>query len=493
MKSILICIIIIFSFIEYAFSQHVWTKTFGGSYFDYAKSVQQTLDGGYIIAGSTGSFDKGSYDIWIIKTDAFGDTIWTKTFGGIYWEQGYDVQETSDGGYIVAGITESFSKGASVDAWLIKLNSAGDSLWTKTYGGTEFDMAHAVQQTLDEGYIIAGYTLSFGAGNFDAWLIKTDTFGDTLWTKTYGRNNADDANSIQQTLDEGYIIAGTTTFIRESYYDFDVWLLKTDSFGDTLWTKTYERSHNDYAYSVLQTLDKGYIIVGETESIVSNSADVWIIKTDSCGDTVWTKTYGGSGHDKAFSIQPTVDDGYIIAGITESFGAGAYDIWLLKTNSSGDTLWTKTCGGTDDDHAHYAHQTIDKGYIIAGHTHSFGVNGDVWIIKTDSSGNTILPTMIIKQDLTRKQFELYQNYPNPFNTVTTIHYNLHKPTKIILGIYNLIGEEIRTFENENQSEGHNSIIWDGTNNSGQCVSSGVYIYQIKTPEFIETRKCILLR
>jgi hypothetical protein len=301
----------------------------------YCLSVQQTTDGGYIVAGDTRSFGAGGYDVYLIKTDSTGDTLWSRTYGGSYNDYGFSVQQTTDGGYIVAGITSSFGAGG-YDVYLIKTDSLGDTLWTRTYGGSSNDDGSSVQQTTDGGYIVGGRTLSFGAGNFDVYLIKTDSIGDTLWTRTYGGSQHDDEWSVQQTTDGGYIVAGFT-------YSFgagqgDVYLVKTDSLGDTLWTRTYGGNQNDdmWSVSVRQTTDGGYIVVGVTGSV---NVDVYLIKTDSLGDTLWSRTYGGPYYydDWGVAVQQTTDGGYIVAGYTESFGAGDFDVMLTKLDSLGNT------------------------------------------------------------------------------------------------------------------------------------------------------------
>jgi len=184
------------------FSQQRWERTYGGPNVEWGYSVQQTSDGGYIVAGYSGSFPV--FGIYLLKTNASGDTLWTRTYGGLSWDQGNSVQQTSDGGYIVAGYTHSFGHANGwADVWLIKTNASGDTLWTRTYGGTNGDQGYSVQQTSDGGYIIAGWTNSFGAGGYDVYLIKANASGDTLWTKTYGGTNDDYGNSVQQTSDGG--------------------------------------------------------------------------------------------------------------------------------------------------------------------------------------------------------------------------------------------------------------------------------------------------
>jgi len=357
----------------------LWTRTYGGSASDWGNSVQQTSDGGYIIAGFTGSFGAGAFDVYLLKTDSSGDALWTRTYGGRSDDRGHSVQQTSDAGYIIAGFTGSFGAGY-FDVYLVKTDSSGDTLWTRTYGGSEWDHGYCVQQTSDAGYIIAGFTGSFGAGGFDVYLLKTDSSGDTLWTRTYGGSDFDAGYSVQQTSDGGYIIAGYTESFGAGGYD--VYLLKTDSSGDTLWTRTYGGSASDWGNSVQQTSDGGYIIAGYTDSFGAGGYDVYLLKTDSSGDTLWTRIYGGIDDDHGRSVQQTSDGGYIIAGYTWSFGAGGYDVYLLKTDSSGDTLWTRTYGGSDQDVGYCVQQTSNGGYIIAGHTYSFGAGlADVYLLR----------------------------------------------------------------------------------------------------------------
>jgi hypothetical protein len=366
-------------------AQVTFERNYGGGSPDAGYSVQQTLDGGYIIAGLTRSFGAGSNDVYLIKTDSLGDTLWTKTHGGTNDDFGYSVRQISDGSYIITGSTGSFGSGM-LDVYLIKTDFMGDTLWTKTYGGAAYDEGYFVQQTSDGGYILAGYTESFGAGLYDVYLIKTDSLGDTLWTKTYGGTAYEEGYSVQQTLDGGYILAGYTESFGAGLYD--VYLIKTDSMGDTLWTKMFGGAIYDYGYSVQQTSDGGYIIAGSTGPWLGE--DVYLIKTDSLGDSLWSRTYGGNFSDWGQSVQQISDGGFIIAGITNSFGAGTYDVYLFKTDSLGDTLWTKTFGGTMNDEGYSVQQTTDGGFIITGLTWSFSAGAsDVYLIKTEDEMATV--------------------------------------------------------------------------------------------------------
>jgi len=364
-----------------------WTRTYGGSSDDYAMSVEQTTDGGYVVAGFTYSFGAGSADLYLVKTDGFGDSLWTRVYGGIGFDYALCIQQTDDGGYVVAAGTNSFGAG-ELDFYLIKTDASGDTLWSRTYGGSDSDVAFSIQQTTDGGYIVAGYSMSFGAGGMDFYLIKTDASGDSLWSRTYGGSGNDWGASVQQTADGGYIVAGRTDSFGAG--SNDSYLVKTDAAGDTLWTRTYGGTGSENAYSVQQTTDEAYILGGWTNSFGSGGFDLYLVKTDVSGDTVWTRTYGGSNDDYGTSVLETADGGYILAGYSNSFGAGEQDFYLVKTDENGHALWTRTYGGGRDDAAYSIQQTTDGGYIVAGYTESFGAGGkDVYLVRVPKVSLTL--------------------------------------------------------------------------------------------------------
>ncbi|KYK24523.1 hypothetical protein AYK24_06065 [Thermoplasmatales archaeon SG8-52-4] len=306
-----------------------------------------------------------------------------KAFGGIEDEEGNCVQQTTDGGYIISGDTYSYGAGGC-DVWLIKTDSDGIKMWDKTFGGTNIDWSNCVQQTTDGGYIITGTTYSFGAGGCDVWLIKTDSDGNEIWNRTFGGADYEISYSVQQTTDEGYIITGG----KGDYYYSDVWLIKTDSDGNEIWNRTFGGGDVDYGISVQQTTDEGYIITGDTYSYGAGSDDVWLIKTDNSGNQEWNRTFGGTNSDLGISVQQTTDEGYIITGYTELYSIpGCGDVWLIKTDSDGNKMWDKTYGIIHIGFGNSVKQTTDGGYIIVGFVWTFGIGySDVWLIKTDSNG-----------------------------------------------------------------------------------------------------------
>jgi len=318
-------------------------KVFGASGSDdFALSVQQTTDGGYVMAGFTTSFGAGGTDVYVVKTNANGDTLWTKTYGGSGDDKATEIQQTTDGGYIITGTT-TFGAGQD-DVYLIKTDGNGSTIWTKTYGGTDYESGASVKQTLDGGYVVTGSTSSYGAGGSDVYLIKTTANGDTLFTKTYGGTSSDIGSSVDQTADAGYIITGYTSSFGSG---FSIYLIKTNSSGNLVWTKTYGGVGFDQGNSVQQTADGGYIVAGKTQSLGPGTTALHLIKTDNNGNISWSNTYGGTGFEYEGSVRQTTDGGYILSGRTSSFGAGMYDAFLVKTDANGDSLWTRSYGGSD--------------------------------------------------------------------------------------------------------------------------------------------------
>ena len=383
-----------------------WERTYESG---FGRSVQQTTDGGYVITGRTDqpyTYDPG---IFLIRTNSNGDTVWTKKYGGQYDDYGYSVQQTNDAGFIITGYTSLDNVNSSI--YLIKTDSNGDTLWTRTYEGNGWCMGYSVKQCCDEGYIIAGFT-KISNRDRDVYLIKTDGNGDTLWTRTYGGTDSDIGYSVEQTIDGGYIIVGEAFNYFDTSY---VSLIKTDSDGDTVWTKTYGETSYSRGYSVEQTSDEGYIITGVTGTY--ELKDLFLIKTNSNGDIIWTKTYGGIYHTKGHSVKQTIDGGYIVAGQKYNNETGN-DVYLIKTNSNGDTIWTKTYGGSANDYGYSVQLTLDGGFIIGGM--SYSINNDmmlVYLIKTDENGIITSSTEIPVPNPTKKLIK----------TVDLLGREIHKP------------------------------------------------------------------
>ncbi|MEM3578030.1 MAG: NosD domain-containing protein [Candidatus Bathyarchaeia archaeon] len=361
-----------------------WNQTYGGSELEIAYSLMQTNDEGYAILGWTESFGSGLSDIWLIKTDSNGNMQWHRTYGGANndYSGTHALLQTSDGGYAIAGYTNSFGSG-DFDFWLIKTDSEGNVQWNKTYGEIGDDEAFCLIATQDGGYAMAGVTTSFGAGLGDFWLIKTDSYGNMQWNMTYGGVGDECAYALTQTIDGGYALAGITNSFGAGNWDF--WLLRTDANGNHLWNATFGGIDRDVVRALVQSGDGDYVLAGYTASFTSGDEDVWLVKTDSSGNMEWNRTYGELGNERACDVMQINGEGYVIAGWTNSFGFSK-DFWLIKTDLDGNMEWNQTYGGMVDDVAWGLTNTSDDGYAIAGWTTSFGCGGDVLLVKTGASG-----------------------------------------------------------------------------------------------------------
>jgi hypothetical protein len=427
------------------FSQEIeWQNTIGGSGDDLFTSIQQTADGGYILGGyssSNISADKtenglGVYDYWIVKTDSAGNILWQNTIGGSETDQLQSIKQTSDGGFILGGSSDSNISGdktenclGGTDYWMVKTDAMGTIQWQNTIGGSGYEYLFSIEQTTDGGYILGGYSSSNisgdksenSIGGNDYWIVKTDSTGNVQWQNTIGGSSSDILYSINQTTDEGFILGGyslsniTGDKTENNLGGRDYWIVKTDSTGNIQWQNTIGGSSNDQLQSIKQTTDGGYILGGYSESYISGDktensmggVDYWIVKTDSTGTIQWQNTIGGSLKDYLLSLEQSTDGGYVCVGYSESYFSGdktenilgGWDYWIVKTDGAGNIQWQNTLGGNTDDFTYSIVQTIDGGFILGGNSDSnisgdkteisLGVGGDYWIVKLTTNYNLI--------------------------------------------------------------------------------------------------------
>jgi hypothetical protein len=363
-----------------------FNRTFGGSGDDRGNCVWQTSDGGFIIAGMTMSSGAGYEDVYLIRTDAAGQEIKSVTFGAASTDYALSVQETADKGFVVVG--SQFSANTGEDVWLIKTDSDLKQQWTKTFGYSSIDFGRCVRQAGDGGYLITGHTILPGTQNSDMYVIKTDPSGNTntgqeYWAKSFGGTGSDEGGYVIQNKDGDLIVVGK---ISVSSLDDDISLTKLNKYGNPIWAKQYGGNNREYGNCVRQTADGGYVISGKTASFGNGGDDVYVIKTDAAGDTTWTRTFGGIYLDEGNSIQQTTDGGYIIAGTSVVSGKSG-ELYLLKLDGNGNKAWEKTFGGIYDDYGYSVQQTADGGYLVTGAFLNKGNGYDAILIKTDDKGN----------------------------------------------------------------------------------------------------------
>ncbi len=372
---------------SFAQSSNTFMRTFRAAGMNGGLSLAETSDGGFIGTGQHASTGAGNCDIYVYKVDGCGNPEWFKTYGGPSEDGGKSVQQTSDGGYIVAGL--AFLGAGNYDMTLIKLDPLGNIQWSKVFGGGGADYGLYVQQTSDGGYIMTGYLTGLGFGAEDLALIKTDSNGNLQWMKVYGGAGSEWGNYVEQTSDGGYKVAGYTTSFGAG--GFDIYVIKVDGAGNLQWSKTYgggaSEGSSQWGITGQTTTDGGFMVCANTNSYGAGSNDVLLIKTDSIGNLEWSKTYGGAGDDQPRSAEQTFDGGFIISGYTTSFGHGDLDAYLIKTTSNGTLQWSKAYGGTAYDKGSMVRQAADGGYALSIVTASFGADYyDPLFMKTDSMG-----------------------------------------------------------------------------------------------------------
>jgi len=412
-------------------AQIMFQRHYGGSGDDGGNSVIQTSDGGYLVAGLTDSWGAGSKDIYLIKTNEYGDTTWTKHYGGYNWDDAAAVIEGTDNNFYITGGVSSFGNGAT-DAFLMKVSSVGDSVWLKTYGGTEDDDGYDLLQCNDGGFMITGASCSFAIGFSSVYAIRTDANGDTLWTRTYEKEDFNGAYSVIQTTDNGFLFAGVTGTAGSSTYD--CYVVRINSAGDTLWTKTYGGSSYDVMTCVCKLTDGNYLLSGATWSFGAGGYDMYLIKIDTNGGVIWEKTYGGTANDYGYYCIAS-SFGAVIVGETSSFGHGGSDAYMVAVNQNGDTLWTHVYGGADDDLVNCIKETTDGGYIMSGLTYSFSGTMDAYLIKTRSDGYAGIEY--------NEMPEITINvYPNPCCEILNIRASIFSESDVTVELLNLQGQKL---------------------------------------------------
>ena len=371
--------------LAFTLSQFVFAKAFGGWDDDRAYSIAQMPDGGYAVTGYVRGFTPGYDEPFILKLAPDGSVEWAKVYEGDFQDKAFSILRTFEGGYAIAGYTMSYGD-SSADAFIIRLSPKAIFEWARTYGGEGWDEARSLVQTSDGGYAVAGCTESYGSGLTDLLVFRLAPNSIPIWSKAFGGTSFECANSIVQTSDGGFAVVGKTPTFGAGNYD--ILVLKLSSDGSLEWARTFGGSLNDYATSIVQAPDGGYVVAGYTKNFGAGSYDAIILKLSSDGSLEWAKTFGGSGDDRVNSILQTSDGGYALAGVTSSFGAGYYDVFLLKLSSDGSLEWAKTFGGSGGDYANSLIQTSDGGYAIAGYTENFGAGYyDILVLKLGPDGS----------------------------------------------------------------------------------------------------------
>ncbi len=455
-----------------------WQRCLGGSGYDFMgdrHSIIQTTDGNYVVCGIVNSVDgdikasKGQQDMWAAKINNKGDVIWEKSYGGSWSDGARSISQTLDGGFILSGTASSDDSDVVahhgmkgfIDGWIVKIDSIGLIQWSKTLGGSDQDDITDIIQTSDGGFIGVGYSHSIDGdvtknnGAYDGWIVKLDSKGEIEWQKTYGGDTSDYFRSIIETSDHKYLVGGYSMSkngdLTFNHGDFDTWLIKLNTKGEIEWQNCFGGSNREIISSVIEIPDRGYLLAGTTQSadgdisVFHGSTDAWLVQVSPSGNLVWQKTYGGSGKDYVSSLIHTSKNHYLMSGATTStnegfINHGKEDGWLLEVDTIGELLWQGFYGGSEDDFMQSVCQTQDGSYILSGYTKSnnFDVNenhggGDAWVVKLGPHADV--------KSVRNTQFKL-SCYPNPASEFATISFNVEESTSVSLRVRNILGEPI---------------------------------------------------
>jgi hypothetical protein len=450
----------------------LWTKHYGFEYDDDILQIKPLSDGGFSAIGYTYSSYGIRSDIYLLRLDSDGDTLWTSRFDFRDYDLGASLEVTEDGNFIL--LCRSFHDNIT-ETIIIKVDSAGNEIWNNI-----LDITHGrcIRSTSDGGYIIAGAKIDHGL-IFDLYLAKADSLGNRLWAKTYGGDYQERAWDVRETSDGGFITVGWTE--PSQYGNADIYVVRTDAYGDSIWSNTYGGIYDDEARSIILSDDGGYIIAGKIGYSL-NVDNIAVLKIDSSGALVWTKTFPDFGHATANSIISSVDGGYVSVAW---YYARAYCSIVIKIDDSGMLQWQRSVDGSDYHlYCRSIAQVTDEGYVIGGYHEVEGREKDIFLCK-------------LAPEITSLDYEFYplpqnlllcQNTPNPFNASTTIRFVMPESQQVTLTIYDLLGRQVETLLDEYRQAGVHTVTYDASH-----LSSGVHFYRLQAGDKLETKRMILLK
>lgn len=462
----------------------IWEKSYGGEAYDEIMSVTESPFGGYLGAGYTQSFGLGRWgNAFFVKTDVNGDSVWTYHLGGEGIDVFADVITTPDSMFVATGLTDTENDFENI--YIVKINDSGIIQWEKNFGGSEKEVAQSLTNSHDGGIIITGVTKSFSMGEEDLFIFKTTLDGDSVWFKTYGTSGNDGGYRIKPTSDGGYIIAGI-------YNWSDIWLIKIDDEGDSLWTSVIGGSDFEEGLDVQETADGGYIIAGSTASFGAGQLDALLVKTDSLGNVEWQKTYGGTGYDEGRRLIINNSSEYVLMGNTDSGSPGEFNYLIVWIDLNGNTIRTRTYGGAGEDRCYDIISIGEEYLLIAASNFTPATDGDASLLLI-RSGNE--PSGINPDDILPADLKLYDAYPNPFNPTTKIKFQLPVVSltetqnfKVKLTVHDVLGNHVATLADDERPSGIYEVTFDATG-----LASGVYYYTLELENYSQSKKMLLIK
>jgi len=460
----------------------LWTRHLGTSAADYGYCVQQTSDGGFIVAGM--STRDGNPDVYLLKTDANGDSLWDRTYGGTEEDYAYGIDVCSDGGFIVTGYTGNWITG-DAQVYVIRTDANGDSIWTRAYGSPGSDRGNSVIETDVGGFLVVGTEYVGGVG-YQIYMIKIDDDGDVAWSQLHKAYANTLGYEVQEMTFGGqyYAVAASCQWKVGGYEAF---LVKTDELGDTLWTSSYGTvTGYEYAESFDLTSDGGYILAGHATGF-SGTWDGYVVKADALGDSVWQRALGGALEEYMYAVRETPDGNYVVVGQTQGGVHGHVDIYVVKLDAFGDTLWTGMYGTAQIDYGYDLRITSDGGLIIVGYGrdpvyHSY----DVYLVRTG-------PDASVDPREPGSDLRVVKASPNPFSTSVRISYILSAPARVSADVFDIRGRRVSgLLGGASQGAGCRSLTWDGTDSNGTRMPPGIYFLRLRAGSTSAVEKIVLV-
>ena len=454
----------------------LWTRHLGTSAHDFAFDVIVNKLG-YLTLGVSDIHGQYNWDFYLVQTNNAGDTLWTRTYGEPGYDVGYALTAAGDETYVLAGVT---SPAYTYDIYLVKVAANGFPIWTRIIDMTDSDWAYSISPTTDGGFILAG-TSYLPDSSDQALLLKVNALGQMEWYRRFGGVNSETGWHAEQTSDGGYILAGESTWDEFGSHG-SVYVVKTTSSGSPEWIGHYGGPRSEDGHHILETADGGFLVAGRTNSYGNGDWDAYFIKLDSNGDTLWTRTSGGSAWDHCVCMAKAADGDYVAAGYTYSFGVYGEDVYIVKISPDGDFRWTMTVGQAIQDEAFGIARTYDNGFILAGRT--YPSDSEIYLVRLASGETAIYDTLNRIPD----DISLLPNYPNPFNASTRIRYRVDHDGSVRLAIYDIIGNRVEVLCDGVQQAGEHIIAWNA-----EKVSSGVYFARLETGAGTKTVKMMILK
>ena len=483
MKRILVLFIVIF-LTDLVFGQIPpfleWQRNYGDDSNEILTGIMEIEAEGYIASGYVFNPAGSVSNFYLIRTDENGDTLWTRTFGD-GTSIGNSLEMTADGGYAIAGEWNA-GPNLTADACLIKLNAAGDTIWSKTYGGSQDEYFFRMRNTSDNGFILCGGTASFGWGDYDMYIVKTDSVGDTLWTRTFGGVEYDAAYSMWELSSGGYVVCGGIGYPTG---ESDMYVVKLNDEGNLCWLNFYDNDVFDLAIDIRETSDNGLIIAGITGTPEDNTWDYYFVRTDSVGNIIWQRVYGGPDFDAPLDVIETEDGGFVIGGSSITSAMSSMNLRLFRIDASGDSIWSLSTGSGGYDFCNSFIQCADGGYAAAGYSDSFtGTDYNGWLVKLTSEGTIVGG----RERHFPVSLSIYSIYPNPFNQQTIITLQLRDSDFIRLKIYDIKGREVESLISGFRSSGDHEVLWEA-----EGFPSGVYFARLEGGRKVQTVKMVLVK